>query len=91
MTRIKKRLVLIGGGHAHVYLLKYAEQFVEQGVEMILIGPDKFHYYSGMGPGMLSRIYEPRQIRFDTQTMIENRGGKFITGKVATIRSVSLS
>jgi NADH dehydrogenase FAD-containing subunit len=81
----KKRLILVGGGHAHIYALKYADRFIAEGAEVILIGPDRFHYYSGMGPGMLSRIYEPEQVRFNIQEIIESRGGSFIKGKVASI------
>jgi NADH dehydrogenase FAD-containing subunit len=81
----RKRLILVGGGHAHIYSLKYADRFIAEGAEAILIGPDRFHYYSGMGPGMLSRIYEPEQVRFNVQAIIESRGGTFIRGKAASI------
>jgi len=78
----RKRLVLVGGGHVHLLSLKYAEQFVRAGAEVTLIGPDRFHYYSGMGPGMISRIYRPEQVRFDVQSMVESRGGAFVKDKV---------
>ena len=81
----KTTIVFVGGGHAHLYSLKNADQFVRAGAHVILIGPERFHYYSGMGPGMLSRIYEPKQVRFDVQTMVESRGGKFVQGTVASI------
>jgi len=81
----KTTIVFVGGGHAHLYSLKNADQLVRVGANIILIGPERFHYYSGMGPGMLSRIYEPKQVRFDVQAMVESRGGRFITGTVASI------
>lgn len=34
---------------------------------------------------MLSRIYEPREIRFDVRTLIESPGGTFIQGKVVSV------
>ncbi|MFB0507886.1 MAG: NAD(P)/FAD-dependent oxidoreductase, partial [Thermodesulfobacteriota bacterium] len=77
----KKRLVLVGGGHVHLLSLKYADQFIRAGAEVILIAPDRFHYYSGMGPGMISRIYKPEQVRFDVQSMVESRGGVFVRDK----------
>lgn len=85
MINSKKRLILVGGGHVHLYSLKYAEQFIEHNIELILISSDRFHYYSGMGPGMLSRIYEPEQLRFDVQKIIESKGGRFVKGKVTSI------
>jgi NADH dehydrogenase FAD-containing subunit len=81
----KKQVVFVGGGHAHLLSLKNADQFIRAGAEVTLIGPDRFHYYSGMGPGMLSRIYKPEQVRFDVQCMVESRGGRFVKGKVISL------
>jgi NADH dehydrogenase FAD-containing subunit len=80
----RKRLVFVGGGHVHLLSLKNADQFIRTGVEVTVIGPDRFHYYSGMGPGMISRIYRPEQVRFDVQTMVESRGGKFVKDRVVS-------
>jgi NADH dehydrogenase FAD-containing subunit len=85
----KRRLVLVGGGHVHLLALRHADRFVAEGVEVVLVGPDRFHYYSGMGPGMLSRIYKPEQARFDIQTMVESHGGVFVKGKVVSIDAAS--
>lgn len=85
MVREKKRLVFVGGGHAHLYSLKHAHRFPPLGVETTLIAPSRHHYYSGMGPGMLSGTYEPEQIRFDVKALIESGGGDFVKGKVDSI------
>jgi NADH dehydrogenase FAD-containing subunit len=82
---LKKKMVLVGGGHVHLLSLKSADQFIRAGADVTLIGPDRFHYYSGMGPGMISRIYQPEQVRFDVQSMVESRGGVFIKDKVASL------
>ncbi len=81
----KKRLVLVGGGHVHLLSLKYVDQFIRAGAEVTLIAPGRFHYYSGMGPGMISRIYKPEQVRFDVQSMVESRGGAFVEDKVVSL------
>jgi NADH dehydrogenase FAD-containing subunit len=80
----RKRLVLVGGGHVHLLSLKNTDQFIRGGAEVTVIGPDRFHYYSGMGPGMISRIYRPEQVRFDVQSMVESRGGKFVKDRVGS-------
>jgi NADH dehydrogenase FAD-containing subunit len=85
MSNNRKRLVLVGGGHAHLYSLKYADQLRDSGAEVMLISLDRFHYYSGMGPGMLSRIYQPEEVRFAIQTLVESRGGLFRMGKVTSV------
>ena len=81
----RKRLVFVGGGHVHLLCLKNTDRFVRDGAEVTLIGPDRFHYYSGMGPGMVSGFYRPEQVRFDIQTMVESRGGVFVQDKVKSI------
>lgn len=85
MTNKRKRLVLVGGGHAHLYSLKRADQLRDNGAEVMLISLDRFHYYSGMGPGMLSRIYQPDEVRFAIQALVESHGGVFKKGKVISV------
>jgi NADH dehydrogenase FAD-containing subunit len=85
---MSKRLVLAGGGHAHMLTLAHLEEFVEKGFKVTVIGPDTHHYYSGMGPGMLGGTYSPEEIRFATQALVEKKGGQFIRAKVTGIRPV---
>ncbi|MEJ2167255.1 MAG: pyridine nucleotide-disulfide oxidoreductase, partial [Desulfobacterales bacterium] len=61
---MKKHLVLAGGGHAHMVTLANLHAFVEKGYQVTAIGPSEYHYYSGMGPGMLGKTYAPEEIRF---------------------------
>ncbi len=65
--------------------LLHARDFVQRGHQVTLVGPTPYHYYSGMGPGVLSGIYRPEEIRFHVQKMIEDRGGRFVQGKVVRI------
>ncbi|MGB5685408.1 MAG: FAD-dependent oxidoreductase [Candidatus Electrothrix sp.] len=92
---MSKRLVIAGGGHAHMLTLAHLEEFVEKGFEVTVIGPDTHHYYSGMGPGMLGGSYLPEDIRFATRDLVEKKGGLFKQAKVIGIRpterTVSLS
>ncbi len=80
-----KRLVLIGGGHAHMVTLANLHIFIEKGYEVTVIGPSPYHYYSGMGPGMLSKIYRPEEIRFATKLVVEKQGGRFVLGKAVQV------
>ena len=73
-----KRLVLIGGGHAHMITLSKLETFINKGYQVTVIQPSDHHYYSGMGPGMLGGTYEPDDIRFATKRLVENKGGRFV-------------
>jgi NADH dehydrogenase FAD-containing subunit len=80
-----KRLVLIGGGHAHMVTLAMLHTFVEKGHRVTVVGPSDHHYYSGMGPGMLGKTYTPSDIRFATRHVVEKQGGTFIRDKAVQI------
>lgn len=82
---MKKRLVLIGGGHAHMVTLANLATIIEKGHRVTVIGPSEHHYYSGMGPGMLSGTYRAEEIRFATRHVVEKQGGCFITTKANRI------
>jgi NADH dehydrogenase FAD-containing subunit len=82
---MKKRLVLAGGGHAHMMTLANLNQFVERGHRVTVIQPSTYHYYSGMGPGMLGKTYRPEEIRFATRHVVEKKGGTFVLGKIARV------
>ena len=82
---MKKKLVLAGGGHAHMVTLANLHQIVEKGYNVTVIGPSEHHYYSGMGPGMLGKTYKPEEIRFATRHVVEKKGGTFVSGKVVRI------
>jgi NADH dehydrogenase FAD-containing subunit len=92
---MSKKLVIAGGGHAHMLTLAHLDEFVKKGFEVTVIGPDTHHYYSGMGPGMLGGTYRPEDIRFATRHLVEKKGGLFKQAKVIGIhlveRTVSLS
>ena len=56
---MKKKLVVAGGGHAHMMLLARIDDFVNKGCEVPVVGPAEHHSYSGMGPGLLGGTYRP--------------------------------
>jgi len=86
--KMGKRLVLVGGGHAHMVTLANLSSFVKKGHEVTVVQPSAFHYYSGMGPGMLGGFYRPDDIRFATRHVVEKQGGRFVLGKVVRIDGV---
>jgi len=82
---MKKHLVLIGGGHAHMVTLANLAVFTDKGFDVTVIQPSEYHYYSGMGPGMLGGTYSPEDIRFATRLQVEAGGGRFVLGKAHRI------
>ena len=80
-----KHLVIVGAGHAHLTILKNLQEFRNAGHDVTVVSSSSLHYYSGMGPGMLSGIYRPEEIRFNVKKMSEDRGAVFIEDKVIKI------
>jgi 3-mercaptopyruvate sulfurtransferase SseA/NADH dehydrogenase FAD-containing subunit len=83
----KPTIIFAGGGHAHLYSLRRTRQLTEQGFDIVLVNPSRFLYYSGMAPGLLSRIYRPEQDRIDVKYLVEKGGGRFVKDRVKEIRS----
>jgi NADH dehydrogenase FAD-containing subunit len=82
---VGKHLVFVGGGHAHLVSLKNLARFTDLGHRVTLVSSSPYHYYSGMGPGMLSGIYDPREARFHVRKLAEDRGAAFIEGKAVKV------
>lgn len=82
---MRKKLVLVGGGHAHMTILDNLSRFIEKNIKVTVIGPSFYHYYSGMGPGMLGGTYTPDDIRFATRDVVQKQGGVFIKDRVERI------
>jgi NADH dehydrogenase FAD-containing subunit len=82
---MSQHLVLVGAGHAHMMVMQHLAEFPSAGHRVTVVGPGPHHYYSGMGPGMLSGIYRPEEIRFDVRAMTERRGATFVQERVVAV------
>ncbi|MEN8189212.1 MAG: FAD-dependent oxidoreductase [Thermodesulfobacteriota bacterium] len=80
-----KHLVLAGAGHAHMVAMANIHELIKLGHKVTVIGPSDYHYYSGMGPGMLGGGYIPDEIRFAVRDKVESQGGRFIRDSVVNI------
>jgi NADH dehydrogenase FAD-containing subunit len=80
-----KHLLLVGGGHAHMTVMMNLRDYIERGHKVTLIGPSAYHYYSGMGPGLLGGTYRPQDVRFHIKKMAEDRGASFVQDTVTRI------
>jgi selenide,water dikinase len=64
-----KRLVLVGGGHAHVEVLRRFGLAPAEAVELLLVSPDRYTAYSGMLPGLVAGHYTFQQSHIDLETL----------------------
>ena len=64
----EKNLVLIGGGHSHILLLKKMGMKPIKGLNITLVTPDPELVYTGMLPAAILGAYSFDQIKIDLNT-----------------------
>lgn len=82
---METHLLLIGAGHAHLSILKDLPNLQMQGHSVTVISAGAYHYYSGMGPGLLAGTYRPEDARVHVQRMVEESGGIFLRDTVTRL------
>ena len=80
-----QRLILVGGGHAHVVALSVMAGRVPRGLEIVLVNPSSHHLYSGMLPGFLVGNYTASQCRIDLQALLQAAGAELVRASVTAI------
>jgi pyridine nucleotide-disulfide oxidoreductase family protein len=83
-----KHVVLVGGGHAHVYILKQLEQKKWPNTKVTLISSGSYQYYSGMFSGYVEGRYSTEEIRIDLAALCNKANVDFITAAAERIDPV---
>jgi selenide,water dikinase len=74
-----KRLVLLGGGHAHVEVLRELAERPDDRWEVTLVTPYPWLTYSGMVPGLFAGHYEIDQCTIDLRALAERAQATLLT------------
>ena len=80
-----KRLVLLGGGHAQLAVLRALASTRIQGVETVLVTPSPWQYYSGMLPGWMAGHYREDDCRIDLRPLAEAAGVRLLIGTATAL------
>ena len=80
-------LVLVGGGHAHVHVLRMLGMQPMPGVRLTLITRDVETPYSGMLPGHVAGVYSRREAHIDLNKLARVARARLIAGEVTHIDS----
>ncbi len=86
MEPMSQHLLMLGGGHAHLPLLRSAADINGEGHHVTLVSPEPEHYYSAMGPGMLGGSYAADDARFPIREMAEASGVRWVRDRAVRIR-----
>jgi selenide,water dikinase len=80
-----KRLVLAGGGHAHVEVLRRLAQRRPRHAEIVLITPEPALAYSGMLPGHVAGYYARGEMFIDLARLAAACRARMVAARVAGI------
>lgn len=80
-----KRVLLVGAGHAHAWLLAALARQPLYGVRLTLVSPTARQVYSGMLPGVIAGHYRREQAEFDVALLAERAYAEFVPAAVAAL------
>ncbi len=82
----RKRALLIGAGHAHLYTINRAAEFTQRGFELVVVAPENF-WYSGLATGVVGGCYTPEQDQVDIAALVKRGGAgcRFIRDRAESI------
>lgn len=73
-----KRLVLLGGGHAHLFVLERLARERPAAVELTLVSPSDSQVYSGMLPGWIAGTYPLAACSIPLGGLAKRAGARFV-------------
>ncbi|MFN3516280.1 MAG: FAD-dependent oxidoreductase [Novosphingobium sp.] len=77
-----KRVILAGGGHAHLAVLHRWAREPARGEDRLLVTPQADALYSGMVPGWMAGIYPAAALRIDLAALAAQAGARLILAEV---------
>jgi selenide,water dikinase len=80
-----KRLLLLGGGHAHALVLLKLRNFLPKILEVKLVTPYPVHTYSGMVPGVVAGHYKVPEAQIDLARLAGRAGVELVLRSVRSL------
>jgi len=80
-----KRLLLVGGGHSHVEVIRRFGLHPPAGVRVTVVSPGRHTPYSGMLPGLVAGHYAFDDCHIDLDRLCRKANVEFVPGTVAAL------
>ncbi|WP_261129265.1 NAD(P)/FAD-dependent oxidoreductase [Bacillus sp. Marseille-Q3570] len=82
---MSKKLLLIGGGRAHLSLLKKLKNETSMDCEITLLSPSSITFHADMLPGFVEEIYRLEDLEINLADLTEKAGIRFVQGTALSI------
>ena len=82
-----RELVLVGGGHSHVQVLKSLAAEPIPGFRVTVVVDTPIAVYSGMVPGFVAGQYEMHDLQIDVQALADRAGARTVVALATSIDS----
>lgn len=80
-----KRLLLLGGGHAHAALMLELAAARLEGAAITLVSRATYQTYSGMLPGLIAGHYRGNDIQIDLASLAQRAGVELVVDRVVAL------
>jgi selenide,water dikinase len=81
----ERTVLLAGGGHSHVEVLRRFGETPAPGVALVLVSPDRFTPYSGMLPGLIAGHYTHDEAHIDLEPLTRYANATFVRDRVVAL------
>lgn len=81
-----KRLVIAGGGHASLPIIKMGNKWKRYDLEIVLISENPYLIYSGALPQFMGGFYDWHQTAIDLEKLCGRYGVRFVQSRVESVR-----
>lgn len=78
-------IVLVGGGHSHVQVLRAALMQPFAGARVTVIVDQPVAVYSGMVPGVIAGQYRPWEVEIDVRPLARRAGARIIVARATRV------
>ncbi|HEX5632655.1 MAG TPA: FAD-dependent oxidoreductase [Gemmatimonadales bacterium] len=81
------RLVLVGGGHAHLFVLEAVAAGRFPGTDVTLVSASRHQTYSGLVPAFVAGLVEESALTIDLARLAERARARFVEGRVTEVET----
>jgi selenide,water dikinase len=81
----QRRILLIGGGHSHVEVLRRFALRPDPGIELTLVSPNAHTLYTGMLPGLIAGHYTAAEAQIELPALAQWARARFVCDRVVAL------